>query len=425
MKNTPSQLIVKPHWMSTLENNIGNKITVQPNTLSSFKLFLITPLLLLSFKGGIGLFHSAAWSFFLFVMFCSLDYLDGIVARVQNKESSFGRLYDRLTDYPVLFIVSWQCLTIIPSSLLFIKIAVDSLLLLQFLLKKGTTENRIRTTISYTTLVALLFVSQGWGLSVVTTELVNCLLVANIAFTSIVVLFNAKILQLRFIADMLSAANLLCGLFSIHFARNGRLDISLLFLILGGLFDGFDGAAARKWGGTRWGVYSDDIADGVNYGIAPGFALYFAAGSPEGLICGLVYSFFTISRLVYFTLNKENADPNFFCGVPSTIGGLIVLSSLILFENQPLLTGLLVGFACVQMISFDVHYRHLGRAFSDKRKRFRIGLPMYALFLILGAFIWGTHLSIGFLLLVVLGYGFAPSFIHMKKIFITLGTEND
>ncbi len=44
---------------------------------------------------------------------------------------------------------------------------------------------------------------------------------------------------------------------------------------MGCLFDGFDGAAARKWGGTRFGVYSDDIADGVNYGIAPGFALFF------------------------------------------------------------------------------------------------------------------------------------------------------
>ena len=249
------------------------------------------------------------------------------------------------------------------------------------------------------------------------TELVNCLLIANIAFTAVVVLFNAKILQLRFVADILSGANLLCGLFSIYFAYHGKLEISLLFLVMGGLFDGFDGAAARKWGGTRWGVYSDDVADGVNYGIAPGFALYFAAGGPEGLVCGLVYSFFTISRLIYFTLNKDSADPNFFCGVPSTIGGLIVLSALILFENQPLLTGLLVGIACVQMISFDVHYRHLGRAFSDKRKRFRIGLPIYALILILGAFIWGIHISISLLLLVVLGYGFAPSFLHMKKVF--------
>ncbi len=416
MDNKSSKFISKPDWVSRIEAKLGQAIPLNPNALSSVKLFIITPLLYISFHEGAGLFHSSQWSFFLFLLFCCLDYLDGIVARVQKLESSFGMLYDRITDYPILFIISWQCISIIPTGLLVSKLALDSILFIQFCMKKGTTENRIRTTLSYTTLILLLFISQGWGKQLINTELVNALLYVNIAFTTAVVLYNARILQLRFIADILSGANLLCGLFSIYFAHQNKLEISLLFLILGGLFDGFDGAAARKWGGTRWGVYSDDVADGVNYGIAPGFALYFATSTVEGAICGLAYSFFTISRLVYFTLNKDNSDPTFFCGVPSTIGGLIVLSSLVLFKNQPLLTGLLVGMACVQMISFDVHYRHLGRAISEKQKRYRIGLPLYALLLILGAFVWGIKLSIGLLLLVVLGYGFAPAFMHMKHV---------
>ena len=68
--------------------------------------------------------------------------------------------------------------------------------------------------------------------------------------------------------------------------------MSLLLLILGGLFDGLDGAAARKWVGTKFGVYSDDIADAVNYGIALVFALYFALGSDlVAFSVGFIYSF--------------------------------------------------------------------------------------------------------------------------------------
>ena len=64
--------------------------------------------------------------------------------------------------------------------------------------------------------------------------------------------------------------NALCGVASIYFATQGRIETSLLLLLVGAAFDGLDGAAARKWGGTRFGVYSDDIADGINYAIAPG-----------------------------------------------------------------------------------------------------------------------------------------------------------
>ena len=99
-------------------------------------------------------------------------------------------------------------------------------------------------------------------------------------------------------------------------------------------FDGFDGAAARKFGGTRWGVYSDDVADAVNYGIAPGVALYFVLGGIQGWVVGAFYGLFTISRLVFFTLNKKYSDPEYFSGVPSTMGALVVLCSILLFENQ-------------------------------------------------------------------------------------------
>ncbi len=407
--------LVEPESIAALEDQVARRLPLPPVALSSIKLLIITPLLYLSFKQAGVLPNSPAWIFFLFLCFCALDYMVGIDPRAQKQASDFGRVYDRVTDYPFLFIVALACMDKASPVLIIAKLLLDSILVVQFFVNPDTTRNWIRSTISYTVLVSLLFLSQGWAGQYFNPQFVNALLLVNIAFNGAVGLYNVRMFQLRFVADVLSGANLLCGLVSMYFAYYHRIEISLLFLLLGGLLDGFDGAAARKFGGTRWGVYSDDIADGVNYGIAPSAALFFIVGGWEGFFAGLIYGFFTISRLVYFTLNKSESDPNFFSGVPSPVGGLIVLCSINLFSESPVLLGLFVGIACVQMVSFDAHYRHLGRALSSGQKKYFLGLPLYALFLILGAFVWGIYFSIALLLLIALAYGFGPSFTRMKN----------
>lgn len=416
LKEQRRAFVHKPSWMQRWENWLGQQCRWHPNWISGLKLFVVTPILLLAFKQVDVLPHSKALVISIFLIFSFLDYLDGVTARVQQRETPFGMAFDRITDYPLLIIISWQVLGIIPVYLLVAKIAIDSLLFAQFIFRQGTTENRIRTTIAYTTLLGMLVLSQGWGGRWVKPEMVMWLLYLNISFSLVVVLHNLNIFQKRFIADLISLANLACGAGSIYFAYYGNLEMSLILLILGGLFDGLDGAAARKWGGTRWGVYSDDIADGVNYGIAPGFALYFVLGGTSGVAVGLFYSIFTLSRLAYFTLNKSNSDPEYFSGAPSTAGGLIVLCALILFGNYPALVGLFVGITSIQMVSFDAHYRHLGRAFASGKKRYRFGLPVYALLLILGAFLWGSDISVGLLLLLILMYGFTPTYLHFRNL---------
>lgn len=221
-----------------------------------------------------------------------------------------------------------------------------------------------------------------------------------------------KVEPKRYIADTLSAANLACGVLSMVFAAQGRFDISLFLLILGAGFDGFDGAAARRWGGTRWGVYSDDVADGVNYGLAPGVALYFALGGAVGLAIGIAYAVFTIGRLVFFTLDKDNSDPAQFAGVPSTFGGLIVLSAILLFPNEESLIGAMVGVACTLMVSFSTHYEHLGRqlgAALRERKRVLLGVPLTLAAMLSAALLWGIQVPVAALLVASVAYGFGPT----------------
>jgi CDP-diacylglycerol--serine O-phosphatidyltransferase len=410
------RLMPKPPWVDALEARIAAHVPGHPNLLSALKLALVTPLLVLALRQTGVLPVSEALTASLVIAFFALDYFDGLVARHRGLDSRFGRVFDRLTDYPLLVVVSWFSVDVLPVALLAAKLGLDLLLLVLYALGRGSTENRLRTALSYTTLLSLLLLSQGWAPRVLTPQVVEALLAINVTFSAVVALYNLGALRKRFIADALSACNLACGVFAIAFAVRGRFEMSLLFVILGAAFDGVDGAAARRFGGTRFGVYSDDIADGINYGIAPGVALYYALGGGlEGLVLGVFYPVFTVTRLVFFTLNKGTSDPNYFSGVPSPAGGLITMSSVVVFADRPAVLGLMVGIACAQMVSFETHYRHLVRALANNRRAV-FGAPVYLVVLLLGLRLAGPRGAAALILAGVLFYGFLPTLLAFHRV---------
>jgi CDP-diacylglycerol--serine O-phosphatidyltransferase len=213
---------------------------------------------------------------------------------------------------------------------------------------------------------------------------------------------------------VLSLSNLACGVFSLGFSARGEFMPCLFLLALGAALDGLDGAAARRWGGSAWGVDMDDLADAASYGVAPGYALFAAIGGGEGACVGLAFTLFVITRLVYFTLSKKSSDPNFFRGVPSTVGGLIAISTLLVLPHSPLAVGFLVGLACAAMVSFDVQHRHLGRALTSRSAR-RYALA-FVLLLAFGAALGGVHAAAWLVLLMSLGYGFLPSLVALWRL---------
>lgn len=388
-----TRIIPKPNWLRRVEAVVGAAIPLHPNAISALKLVVAVPIL--CGLQQVGLLPSSPLLVLpLLALYLVLDYLDGVVARQQDKATTFGRIFDRVTDLPLLVPLALLCCQLLPKAPVLLKLGLDLALLVLFCAGRGPVENRVRTTFSCATLTVMLLVSQGW-LPLAGHALAVGLLWTNVAFSAFVVLARLDLFQRRFIADALSAGNLLCGVGSIACALTGHLEPCLLLLAGSLACDGLDGAAARRWGSTPWGVYSDDVADGVSYGVAPGVLLACAVGGAAGWVLGSAYALFTIARLVYFTASKSQSDPNTFAGMPSPAGAVMVTCAALLFGEAPALMGLVAGAACVLMVSFDAGFRHLGRLLQQhlrhgpRRRRLVAASALLLVGLLVGSYALG------------------------------------
>ncbi|MFH1465443.1 MAG: CDP-alcohol phosphatidyltransferase family protein [Pseudomonadota bacterium] len=413
----PGRRILRPpRWVARLDAWMVQAVPFHPTWLSAARLLVVAPMLLLALRQVRALPTDRYLVAGLFVLYACLDYLDGLAARKRRLEEEDSRLLDRIAALPLLLALCTFCWDRLPTGLMSARVGLEVVLIVLFLVGRGRRRSgRLRTGLEYTTLLAMLLFSQGWAPRLLSERVVTWLLTIDVAFTSVVVLNVLRVLQKRFIADALSAANLLAGVASIRFAFADRFDLALLFLMIGGTFDGFDGAAARRWGGTRFGVYSDDLADAVNFGLAPAVAVWLVYHTWASLAVGAFYLFFTWGRLVFFTLNKAYADPGHFSGVPSPAGALLTMCGVVLFQEEPLLLGLVVGVACVLMFSFDTNYRHVGRALGSNRRAV-YGMPAFLLSLVLGYVLWGVHVPVTIMLVSMLLYGFLPAIARFRDV---------
>lgn len=78
------------------------------------------------------------------------------------------------------------------------------------------------------------------------------------------------------IPDILTTANLSCGVASILLASQGQLTLACWLVFAGAAFDVLDGLAARALGGgSELGKQLDSLADMVTFGVAPGMLIWF------------------------------------------------------------------------------------------------------------------------------------------------------
>jgi len=143
---------------------------------------------------------------------------------------------------------------------------------------------------------------------------------------------NARVI----LPNMLTLIGVCIGLTSIRFALDGRFEFAIVAIILAAVIDGLDGRIARLIKGTsKVGKELDSLTDMISFGVAPAFIMYFwklnTLGRFGWLVC-LIYVICVALRLARFNVNSSQEPSwrdNFFEGVPSPAGGVLVLTPLI------------------------------------------------------------------------------------------------
>ena len=137
--------------------------------------------------------------------------------------------------------------------------------------------------------------------------------------------------------NMLTLIGVCIGLTSIRFALDEKYEIAIIAILFAALIDGLDGRIARLIKGTsKVGKELDSLTDMISFGVAPAFIMYFwklnTLGKFGWLLC-LIFVVCVALRLARFNINS-NQEPswrdNFFEGVPSPAGGILVLTPLII-----------------------------------------------------------------------------------------------
>jgi len=147
--------------------------------------------------------------------------------------------------------------------------------------------------------------------------------------------------------SVLTIIGVCLGISSIKFSLDQNYSLAVILILFAALLDGLDGRVARLIdGATEFGKELDSLTDFVSFGIAPAFILYFWELKNYGKIgwaITLIFSVCCVLRLARFNLTKISKEEmwriNFFEGVPSPAGAILVLLPLI-FE----LTNFQIGF---------------------------------------------------------------------------------
>ena len=137
--------------------------------------------------------------------------------------------------------------------------------------------------------------------------------------------------------NILTLGGVCLGISSIKFSIDGNFNLAVILILLAAILDALDGRIARLIKGTsEFGKELDSLTDFVSFGIAPVLILYFWELNNYGKLgwaIALIYSVCCVLRLARFNLTKNENDHewknNFFEGVPSPAGGLLILTPLI------------------------------------------------------------------------------------------------
>ena len=204
------------------------------------------------------------------------------------------------------------------------------------------------------------------------------------------------------IPNAITCCNLFSGCVACVMAFTGKFELAMLFIVLGAVFDFFDGMVARLLGvSSPLGVQMDSLADDITFGLAPATVIFSFMKSALvypaflGTFAGVLPYFafliavFSACRLAKF--NFDSRQTTSFIGLPTPTNALF-WSSLIVGGKEWLLGmehawALILGliflfsyFLVSEIPMFSMKFKNLSWKSNKRRYTFlAVSAPMLAL----------------------------------------------
>ena len=203
----------------------------------------------------------------------------------------------------------------------------------------------------------------------------------------------------KHIPNTITCCNLFSGCVACVMAFDGKFESAMLFIVLGAVFDFFDGMVARLLGvSSPLGVQMDSLADDITFGLAPATVIFsFMRGLeyPSSFLADVLpYLAFLIAVFSACRLAKFNIDTRqttSFIGLPTPANALFWSSLIVggekwLFEMN---NGWILILALILLFSyflvseipmFSMKFKNLSWKSNKTRYIFLLGsLPMFVL----------------------------------------------
>ena len=230
----------------------------------------------------------------------------------------------------------------------------------------------------------------------------------------------------RHLPNFLTCCNLLCGCFGIVFVLEGREIPAAYFVWLAGIFDFFDGFAARMLKVTSSiGKELDSLADVVSFGVLPSLVMYrmlsSASDSSALPYIAFLIAIFSALRLAIFNVDETQRDS--FRGL-NTPANTIFITSLPLLYNDvgrwlyhpATLVGITIVFSLLlvsRIEFFAFKFKNFG--WADNKTRF-IFLIMSVVLLVIFRFAGIPVIIILYILLSLLTNTLSPGTKSVNKL---------
>ena len=179
----------------------------------------------------------------------------------------------------------------------------------------------------------------------------------------------------KHIPNAITCCNLISGCIAIVFALQGTADMALLWIVIGAVFDFFDGMSARLLNvSSPIGKELDSLADDITFGVAPASIVFsFLAGIHQHNILlpflAFLIAAFSALRLAKFNLDERQATS--FIGLPTPANalfwGALIVSLGSWLESSPYLVAAVIAMifvSCYLLVAelplFALKFKHWG-----------------------------------------------------------------